>query len=290
MPQVSVLMTARNAEAYIGEALASVTAQNFEDFEIIFVDDCSTDNTVKIVKSINDSRIIIIQQKTHVGRTSALNIGLNIASGDYIAVLDADDLAESSRLLLQMHYLQNHPEIIMIGGGFKCIDIHGRVSDIHHMPTSHADILAKLPISNPIPHSSMTYKRSAALAVGGYPTRIVWAQDFGLIIAMARVGQLANLHECLVTLRLHPHQMTASSEYEHDRLWESYYLLRKARYLPGIPVEAQVEGRRVCAKLAASYDAYLKKRKMFWRRLAFRLYCQITEPSDQYLREAIFNI
>lgn len=287
MPAVSVLMTARDAEAFVVPALESALAQTFADLEIICIDDGSKDATALRAASIGDPRLRIITLLGGVGRTAALNIGLRACRAPFVAVLDADDLAAPDRLERQTAFLRRHPEVIAVGGAYTAIDEAGRGIRHHPMPVSHQEILAAFPAWNPIAHSTMTFRRPAALAVGGYPEHLVWAQDFGLILAMARRGRLANLPETLGSIRLHPRQMTADAAYEATRLLESYLLLRQARYVPGVPEAARAEGRRVCAGLARDYDALLRSRHQPWRRLAFRLGCLAREPFDHELRAAL---
>jgi glycosyltransferase involved in cell wall biosynthesis len=284
---VTVLMTVRNGEPYVRDAAESVLGQTMGDLELLVVDNASTDSSIDTIRSLGDERVRIHLNGRDVGRTRSLNVGLRLARGEFVAVLDADDLAEPHRLLLQMDFFARNPDVLMLGGGYTAIDSSGNVLEERPMPVSHRDILSALPTWNPIPHSTMTYRREAALKAGGYPPRIVWAQDFGLILVMARMGRLANLPERLGSIRMYPQQMSSSQEYEPIRLYESYALLRKARSVPGVPEESRADGRRTCAELAAQYDRLLQAKGQRLRRAAFRLGCLFSEPRDTELRKAL---
>src|ERR1700761_1168008 len=113
-PKITVLMPAYNAAKYIGEAIASVLEQTFGDFELVIVNDGSTDDTLAVINTFNDSRIIIISQPNQ-GVASALNTGLQHSRAQYIARFDADDVCHPQRLEKQYRFLQNNPEYILVG-------------------------------------------------------------------------------------------------------------------------------------------------------------------------------
>ena len=116
MPRVTVLLPTYQSEKYLCETLESVFSQTFQDFEVLIVDDHSTDDTLKIVRSFADSRIRLLVglQK---GLAAALNYGMQEATGEYIARIDADDLMVLTRLEKQVAYLDEHPKVAVCGGG-----------------------------------------------------------------------------------------------------------------------------------------------------------------------------
>lgn len=286
-PLVTVLMTVRNGEPYVHQAASSTLAQTMGDLELLVVDNASTDSSLDTIRSIGDDRVRIHLNGRDLGRTGALNEGLRHARGEYVAILDADDAAEPERLALQMDLMRRHPEVAMAGGGYRAIDTQGTLLAEHRMPTRHQDILNCLPVWNPIPHSTMIYRREAVMHMGGYPFRYVWAQDFALILKMARRHTLANLPEVLGSIRQHPQQMTALPEHAAHKLVDSYQLLRKARFIPGVSEASKAEGRRVCAGLAREYLTHLASMGKGGRALAFRLTCVLEDPWDRELRKAL---
>ncbi|KAF0232874.1 MAG: family 2 glycosyl [Desulfovibrionaceae bacterium] len=285
-PLVTVLMTVRNGEPYVRQAAKSALEQTMGDLELLVVDDASTDSSLDSIRALGDDRVRIILNG-RPGRTSALNEGLRHARGEFVAILDADDIATPNRLQLQLDSLEHHPDVVMIGGGYRAIDPQGEVLAEHLMPAGHQDILNCLPVWNPIPHSTMTYRRRQIMALGGYPARYFWAQDFALILKAASRHTLANIPEVLSSIRQHPRQMTARPENTSHRLLDSYQLLRKARFIPGVAEASQAEGRRVCAGLAREYLTHLASMGKGGRALAFRLTCVLEDPWDRELRKAL---
>ncbi len=285
-PLVTVLMTVRNGEPYVRQAAESALEQTMGDLELLVVDDASTDSSLDSIRSLGDDRVRILTNG-RPGRTGALNEGLRHARGDFVAILDADDITVPYRLQLQLDYFERNPDVVMIGGGYRAIDQHGAVLAEHLMPAWHQDILNHLPVWNPIPHSTMTYRRKQIMALGGYPARYFWAQDFALILKVANRHTLANIPEVLSSIRQHPRQMTARPENISHKLLDSYQLLRKARFIPGVAEASKAEGRAVCAGLAREYLAHLRSLGKWGRALAFRLTCLLEAPKDRELLIAL---
>src|SRR5688572_20456536 len=124
MPYVTILMPAYNTALYISEAINSVLTQDFTDFELLIIDDGSTDDTVRIIKSFTDPRVRLIRQK-HAGIAAALNRGLQEAEGEYIARFDADDICLPGRLCRQVDFLESHPDYVICGGEAEYISDQG---------------------------------------------------------------------------------------------------------------------------------------------------------------------
>ena len=132
MPTLSVIMSVYNAEKYLSQAIESILNQSFEDFEFIIIEDCSTDNSLKIIKNyvINDKRIRIIQKaknKKMRGFIENLNIGLSEAKGKYIARMDSDDISHPDRFEKQVLFLDSHPNVFMVGSAINFIDENGKL-------------------------------------------------------------------------------------------------------------------------------------------------------------------
>ncbi|MCA9399253.1 MAG: glycosyltransferase family 2 protein, partial [Candidatus Omnitrophica bacterium] len=134
-PKISVVMTVYNAARYVRAAIDSILIQTFTEFEFIIVDNCSSDRTVEIIESYGDKRIILIKNNENVGQTKALNIGLQESMGNYIARMDADDVCVPERLQLQYDFLEEHPEIAVVGSSWIYINDEGRELRTYHTLT-----------------------------------------------------------------------------------------------------------------------------------------------------------
>ncbi|HLO18487.1 MAG TPA: glycosyltransferase [Anaerolineales bacterium] len=210
-PRISVLMAVYNGEKYLGEAIESVLNQTFTDFEFIIIDDGSIDSTPALLAHYaqrDPQRILLHTFDRNGGLSAALNFGLQIARGEYIARMDADDISLPGRLEEQTRYMDEHPEICALGTAFTLVDESGS-----HLRTtvfsSDPDILRwDLLFFNPIAHPSAIIRASTIKEMGGYSTKLTSAQDYELWTRISLAGRLANLEEVHMLLRLHEGRVT----------------------------------------------------------------------------------
>ncbi len=202
---VSVLMPVFNAQEYLAESIQSILNQNYKDFELIIVNDGSTDKSGSIINSFKDKRIKVIEQENQ-GLSQALINGFQIAQGDFIARIDADDIAHHDRLTKQVEFLQNNPDFILVGGNAEIIDIEGNYLYTTDMLQDWGEIKQRLP-HNSFIHSTVVFKRNAYIASGGYPadvTRMTGFEDVILWNRMAGYGKMCNLSDVVSKYRLWP--------------------------------------------------------------------------------------
>jgi glycosyltransferase involved in cell wall biosynthesis len=224
-PQITVLMPAYNAGKYIAEAIASVLGQTFGDFELLIVNDGSTDDTVSIIKSFDDQRIRIVSQSNQ-GVAAALNTGLRHAHADYIARFDADDICLPHRLQKQYDFLKANPDYILVGSDVDyIIENNDFLFHFKCLAHSHEEILDKLYFYCPFVHPAVMYKKEVVLSVGGYPDAAHNFEDYMLWVAIAGKGKFCNLDEPLVKYRLNPQSVTIDERWRGRRFRE---LKRKA--------------------------------------------------------------
>jgi glycosyltransferase involved in cell wall biosynthesis len=203
-PELSVIMSVYNNERYISRAIDSILAQSFEDFEVIIVDDASTDNTLDILTSYaqKDSRIKIIKNEKNIGLTQSLNKALQYAHGEFIARMDADDISADERFKLQIEFMKNNHNIGLLGTARFVIDEDDNILDVNIPPTQHNDICKALIKHNVFCHSSMMFRKAVFDKVGYYDERWESAQDYELAFRIARYFELANLDKPLIYWRV----------------------------------------------------------------------------------------
>lgn len=209
-PAVTLLMSCYNAQNYLGEALDSILVQDFDDYEAVLINDGSKDGTAEILAdyAARDARLRVITQENQ-GLATALNNGLAQARGTWIARLDADDTAEPSRLRLQMELAQATPNAVFIGSGLRIIDDAGHEIAKYSYPADHAALVANLTTARRFPaHSSAFYRRTTALELQGYRTRIKRSEDVDMWLRLSEVGALACHPSSLVNIRKHSGQLT----------------------------------------------------------------------------------
>ncbi|MDO1451018.1 glycosyltransferase [Rhodocytophaga aerolata] len=203
--KVSVVMPVYNGESYIKEAITSILYQTFIDFEFIIINDGSTDASVRIIESFKDKRIRLIHNDQNIGLTATLNKGIDLAKGEYIARMDADDVSLEERLAKQVTFLDQNPDIGVCGTWFKIIN----TNQIIERPNSFEDIKLHLLCNNAFGHSTVMMRKSFLKNFGLlYNIDYRYAQDYELWVRCYAFFRLANISEVLVLYRLHNNQMT----------------------------------------------------------------------------------
>lgn len=189
-PRVSVLMTIYNAAPYLKLAIDSIVAQSFCDWELIAVENGSRDDSFSILSGYQDDRIRVFRLPENIGRTPALRHAFEQVRGEYIAVLDADDVSHPERFGKQVAHLDSHPAIGLLGSWVEQIDERGEIIGRFEPPVEDSALYEALCWSNPFVHSSVMYRSGWATELGGYSPAYAYAQDLALILAMVRNGKL----------------------------------------------------------------------------------------------------
>ena len=223
-PVVSVVMPVFNAAPFLASALASVQAQTFGNFEIIAVDDGSTDGSAAILDraAATEPRLRVIR-RPNTGIVGALNDGLAVARGEFIARMDADDLCLPDRFARQVEYLGQHPDCVGLGSAFRFIDDRGAHLKECRRQTEHDAIERDLlgGDGGAIIHPAAMFRRDAVVRAGGYREAAQWVEDLDLYLRLARLGQLSNLDAVLLHYRLHVKSVnfTRNTGRHQRKLW-----------------------------------------------------------------------
>jgi glycosyltransferase involved in cell wall biosynthesis len=202
MPKVSVVMSVYNGARFLRQAVDSILAQTLADFEFIVVDDGSTDGTAEILKGYTDPRVRMITQ-ANVGLLGSLNRAIDIASGEYIARMDADDISSPPRLELQLEWLESHPRTAVLGTQVAQIDEAGDAIRRHYHPRS-TDAIEKALLrgTTALSHGSVMFRRACFESVGGYRQPFEHAEDYDLWLRMIESHDIWNLPSVLYLKRL----------------------------------------------------------------------------------------
>lgn len=230
-PAITVLMPAYNAGNYIGQAIRSVLRQSFADFELLIVDDGSTDNTAKIVRSFKDPRIVLVQQENK-GVAAALNIGLKHARAHYIARFDADDVCYPERLKIQYDFITTHPEYSIIGSAADYMDAENNHIFTQH-PVAHLnEEIQELSYTVcPFIHSSVFYKKEVVLEHGAYSENAYTYEDHFLWVNILKDTKACNLSQPLLKVRLNPDSVTIDEKWRTRKFKEIKYTSLKNRVI-----------------------------------------------------------
>lgn len=211
---LSVILPAFNAERYLARAIDSVLEQTFSDFELIVINDGSTDGTLDIISQYTDPRIKPVHLSENAGLISALNLGLKMASGRYIARMDADDISLPERFAEQIAFLEAHPDYVACGTSiinFTDDPKHGDGESYMRYPTSDEEIRVALHFfERNICHPTVMFCSSAIKEHGIlYRVEYPHAEDYRLWIDLSKLGKLHNLSKGLVKYHRHQNQISA---------------------------------------------------------------------------------
>lgn len=242
VPDVSILMPCYNAENTLKEALQSITAQTFRNYELVVVDDGSTDESLQLLNewAERDERIHVIS-RTHSGIISSLNVGLAGCQADYIARMDADDRSHPERLAEQVAYLDSHPEVVVVScevRGFPQDQVREGFRiyiDWLNSLVTNEQIRREIFIESPLVHPSVVFRKDRIMQVGGYEEHL-WAEDYDLWLRLYLTeGQFAKVPKMLFEWREIPDRLTRR---DHRYAVENF-LRAKAFYLSQGPLRGK---------------------------------------------------
>lgn len=228
-------MAVHNGERDLPRAIESLLSQTLIDMEIVVVDDGSTDGSADILHSFG-SRLRVVHQP-NLGLPRALNVGIALAEGEFIARMDHDDIAESSRLARQVAFLKENPRVGLVGSAYHLIDDEGTALGTVYPPTQDSELKLAFARYCPFAHSAVMFRRALFDHVGGYSEAMQLrsaSHDFDLWLRLAMDSQIANLPEPLVTLRRFPGSMSAQNQ--ADRLRNDAILRARAIRAFGLPI------------------------------------------------------
>lgn len=207
-------MSVHNGETYLEQTLQSITSQTYTDFEVIIINDFSTDKTSQILEKYkNDERFKIINNESCLGLTKSLNIGINKAKGKYIARLDADDIALPERLSIQKQFLDDNKEIVCVGSASIIINENGIKTGFKKVVSNVYTLKFRMILANQISHPSAFFRTEIIKKIGGYDENYKYAQDFNLWSRLLKAGyKISNIKEPLILYRVHNKSISQGSK------------------------------------------------------------------------------
>jgi hypothetical protein len=231
-------MPVDNAERFVAQTVESVLAQTFDDFEFLIINDGSTDRSPQILQDFagRDPRVRLVS-RPNTGYVVALNEGLGLARGEFVARIDADDLADPRRLELQVARMRAEPSLVALGSNAWAMDEDGRMLGDYDVPLTHEEIEANhLKGSSSVHHPAVMLRPEAVKRVGGYRRQFMPCEDFDLWLRLGEVGRLANLPEKLLTKRLFAGSAVATNLAKQEKLVKEIVgETWRRRSLPGEP-------------------------------------------------------
>lgn len=203
-PLISVIMPVYNSIPFLSEAIESVLHQTFESFELIIINDGSTDESKSILDLYVDSRIFVKSNNHNKGIACSLNYGISIARGQFITRMDADDVMMPKRLEKQFHYLMSHPEVGIVGSRAFCINSEGKIFGHYYVTRTNVLIKSRLFFECSLIHPSIMIRKSILDEYNiGYDVSYAHAQDYRLWVDLSDKTEFYNLPMKLLKYRIH---------------------------------------------------------------------------------------
>jgi glycosyltransferase involved in cell wall biosynthesis len=254
MPILSVIMPAYNVAPYVRDAVTSVQAQTLRDFELVIVNDGSTDETLPILQEIagHDPRLRIIS-RPNTGIVGALNEAISATTAPYIARMDGDDLCMPERFERQLGFLNANPDVLLVGSDVEFIDSHGARLKTYRPPQGSTAIQKALLEGNSgaLIHPAIMGQRRAWSETGGYRESYQFVEDYDLYLRAARLGPLANVDKPLLRYRIHAQSTNYIRRDRQVTLLKE--LCRDARYQAGLKDDFNFLPSPAHADLASVY-------------------------------------
>jgi hypothetical protein len=255
-PTVTVLLPAYNAETWLREAVDSVLHQSFADFELLIIDDGSTDRTERLLGEYSDSRIRVVRHERNRGLIPSLNHGFELARGRLVARMDADDVAQRRRLGLQVAFMDANPEVGICGTWFRLRRGWRRITV--RPPTNHDEIAARLFFRSAFGHPTVMLRREFLEKTGlRYDPQALHAEDYDLWVRARGLTRLANLAQALLDYRVHDNQISLQQLQPQSESAARIRLQQLALMQPGASAEEKRLHLRVCEPQLSSSSADL---------------------------------
>src|SRR3989344_3096311 len=221
-PKISVIMSVYNGMPFLKEAVKSVLKQTYKNFEFIIVDDASSDNTWRYLKSLQDTRIKLIRNKKNLGLAISLNIVLRQARGAFIARMDADDISLQNRFAEQLEFMFKNRDIDICGSYVRVIDEDGKIIGQIKKPLTDSKIKKELFWLTPLLHPTWFGKKEVFRKLNGYDERWDYVEDFEFL-TRAKDYKMANIPKYLLLFRS---PVTRRSQAHIEKIYKKSLLLR----------------------------------------------------------------
>jgi glycosyltransferase involved in cell wall biosynthesis len=220
-PKITVLMPVYNAEKYLKAAIESILNQSFTDFEFLIIDDGSTDKSIDIIHSYQDSRISVIKNETNLGLIASLNNGIELSKGEFIARMDSDDISYANRLEKQLAYMMQNPDIGISGSWMYTID----TGEIIYYPETHEKCKTFKFFNSPLAHPTVIFKRELFLKNNlKYSIDYPVCEDIELWKRCMKYTKLGNLCEPLLFYRIHSSNVSLQNKFLQKKGLLKYYI------------------------------------------------------------------
>lgn len=258
-PLVSIIMSVFNGQEHLKESIDSLLNQTYHNLEIIIVNDGSTDSTREVIRFYNDKRIVFIDRNENLGLTKSLNEGLALCRGNYIARQDVGDISFRTRIEQQVDFLQDHSEISILGSAIEWFNFNRTLKRFVYNGNPDNVRSRLLSFFNPIPHSTLMFRKEVVERLSGYNNYFVLAQDYDFLLRASEIFKITSLPKPLVKLRFNPSSLTHAGT--EQLKFGLAALICAHRRLKGL-IDYSKTGGKQWQLLLQQIDSFIKKKKL----------------------------
>ena len=287
---VSVIMSNYNTpESYLREAIESVLNQTYTDFELIIIDDCSTDNSLEIIREYKDERIIVLENEVNMGITKSLNRGLSVSRGEFVARMDADDICFPQRFEKQVKFLSENSQYIVCGAGAELIgDWQGKYTNkviCRKIPSRDLYRVHLLFGNNPnIVHPTAMFNRRLLIENNvTYNENYLYAQDYRMWVTCSQYGECINYPETLLYYRIHGGAVSSSKA----AIQHNCVIMNMREQLSSIGIELTEEYEDIHFKFMSNREHNLKYKE--WLLLLIKQNKKYGVYNQKYLEKILWE-
>jgi len=226
---ITILINSYNGEKTIHETIKSALAQTYKKYEILIIDDASSDNTINLIKKFKNKKIRLYRNKENIGLGKCRLLAQSKIRGEYVCILDQDDVWNKNKIKSQLKLFLKNKNIGLVATGYKLIDENNKTISLENKYYDMKNFLNYLSFKNIFAHSTIMYKTEYAKSVGWYSNKLTYAQDFDLTVKILKKYEFRFLKNVLGKMRIHQTRMTQSFAFRRVIINENLIILKKIR-------------------------------------------------------------
>jgi len=226
---ITVLINSYNGEKTIYQTIKSALAQTYKNYEILIIDDASSDNTVNLIKQFKNKKIRLYRNKKNIGLGKSRVLAQSKIRGEYVCILDQDDIWHKNKIKSQLELFLNNKKVGLVATGYKLIDENSKIISLENTYYDKKNFINYLSFKNIFAHSTIMYRTKFAKAVGWYSNKMIYAQDYDLTLKILKKYEFKFLKNFLAFIRVNPKSITRSKIFQINTINEELIILKKIR-------------------------------------------------------------
>jgi len=226
---VTVLINSYNGEKTIYQTIKSALAQTYKNYEILIIDDASTDNTINLIKKFNNKKIRLYRNHKNIGLGKSRILAQSKIRGEYVCILDQDDIWHKNKIKSQLKLFLNNKKVGLVATGYKLIDENNKIISLENTYYDKKNFINYLSFKNIFAHSTIMYRTKYAKSVGWYSNKLIYAQDYDLTLKILKKYEFRFLKNFLANIRVNLKSMTRSKIFQINTINEELIILKKIR-------------------------------------------------------------